>query len=304
MTTTANLPAHIAARIAARQQAGSKPSIIGNIIKGEGFSYPKISIRASRYRLVEDGVETPVGTTLDVIIVGSNPNVSKVFYAKAFDGSDGVRPDCFSNDGQKPDASIDAPVNASCLTCPHNELGSKMLPSGAKSKMCADQRHLAVVPAADPTKAYALTIPVSGMKALREYFKDLQNWGLDASEVVTELGFDDKANFPKITFTRKGYPNEKVLPRIDALVASDEVKIAVRVLAPQSAGPALAAPAAAPALPAAAPVAPVVEEGEEDDPVVVQPSPTKTKAASPAKPASGLDLSKLESEVDDLFGEE
>jgi hypothetical protein len=297
--TTANVPAHIAARIAARQQAGQKPSIIGNIIKGDGFAYPKISIRAARYRLVEDGVETPVGTTLDVIIVGSNPGISKVFYAKAFDGSDGVRPDCFSNDGQKPDASVESPVSASCLTCPHNELGSKMLPSGAKSKMCADQRHLAVVPAADPTKAYALTVPVSGMKALREYFKELQNWGLDAHEVVTELGFDDKANFPKITFTRKGYPNEKVLPRIDALVASDEVKVAIRTLAPQSAGPALAAPAA-PAAALAAPASVADPEEAEAEPVVVSPSPKKSKEVAPA----AQDFSELEKNIDDLFSDD
>lgn len=300
-TQVANVPAHIAARIAARQQAGAKPSIISSVIKGDGFAYPKISIRAARYRLVEDGVETPVGTTLDVIIVGTNPNVSKVFYAKAFDGSDGVRPDCFSNDGQKPDASVEAPVCESCLTCPHNVLGSKMLPSGAKSKMCSDQRHLAVVPAADPTKVYALTVPISGFKALREYYKELQNWGIDAHEVVTELGFDDKANFPKITFTRKGYPNDKAMERIDTLVASDDAKVALRLMAPPNA-PALAAPAAAPALAAPA-AAPIVEEGEEDDPIVVAPAP-KAEKPKAAKASAGVDISELESKVDDLFSEE
>ena len=135
----ANVPAHIAARIAARQQAGTKSSVASAIVSDNGPSIPRISIRAGRYRLNEEGVETTVGVTLDTIIVGANPRVSKVFYAKAFDASaENIRPDCWSNDGLKPDVTLEAPVHNSCADCPNNVLGSKILPSGAKSKMCAD----------------------------------------------------------------------------------------------------------------------------------------------------------------------
>lgn len=235
MSNIATVPAHIAARIAARQQAGTKSSVASAIVgNSEGSSIPRISIRAGRYRLSEDGVETTVGVTLDTIIVGANPRVSKVFYAKAFDASaENVRPDCWSNDGLKADASVEAPVHTGCADCPNNVLGSKVLPSGAKSKMCADQRHLAVVAAADPSKVYSLTVPVSGMKALREYFKDLGNYGIGPEEVITELGFDDQASFPKITFKQKGYVPEKAISRVDNLLASDSVKVATRQLAPK-----------------------------------------------------------------------
>ncbi len=247
MSTTVQVPAHIAARIAARQQAGQRSAIAEAIVK-DGLNIPRVSIRAGRYRLVDSGVETVVGTSLDVIVVGANPSVSKVFYVGAYDASaENVRPACFSNDGVRPDASVDNPVCASCATCPHNVLGSKILPSGAKSKMCADQRHLAVVPAVDPSKVYSLTVPVSGMKALREYFKELDNYGVGPEEAITELGFDDQASYPKITFKHKGYVPEKAIAKVDALVASDDVKVAVRILAPTAAGPALAAPVATPA---------------------------------------------------------
>jgi len=148
MSNIQTVPAHIAARIAARQQAGVKSTVASAIVGSDnGGGIPRISIRAGRYRLSEDGVETTVGVTLDTIIVGANPRVSKVFYAKAFDASaENVRPDCWSNDGLKPDASVEAPVHSGCADCPNNVLGSKILPSGAKSKMCADQRHLAVGP--------------------------------------------------------------------------------------------------------------------------------------------------------------
>lgn len=295
----ATVPAHIAARIAARQQAGTKSSVAAAIVS-DGPSIPRISIRAGRYRLVEDGVETTVGVTLDTIIVGANPRVSKVFYAKQFDASaENVRPECWSNDGLKPDVSVERPVHAQCADCPHNVLGSKVLPSGAKSKMCADQRHLAVVPAADPTKVYSLTVPVSGMKALREYFKELSNYGIGPEEAITELGFDDTASFPKITFKQKGFVPEKAINKVDTLLESDEVKVATRVLAPKSAGPALAAPAAQKALPAAKPAAPAVDDAYEEE--AAAPAP----AAAPAKPtvAPVKASDELSKKLDSLFDE-
>lgn len=304
MSTLANVPAHIAARIAARQQSGTRSSIAAAIVS-DGPSIPRISIRAGRYRLVEDGVETVVGTSLDTIIVGANPRVSKVFYGKAFDqAAENVRPDCWSHDGLRPDPSIEKPVHTSCADCPNNVLGSKVLPSGAKSKMCADQRHLAVVPAADPNKVYGLTVPVSGMKALREYFKELSNYGIGPEEAITELGFDDQASFPKITFKHKGYVPEKAIARVDGLLESDSVKVATRQIAPSAAGPALAAPAKAAAIAAPAPApAPVVDEAYEEEAVAAPaPKSAPAKAAKPevaAVPASD----ELKAKIDSLFDE-
>jgi hypothetical protein len=292
----ANVPAHIAARIAARQQAGTKSSVASAIVSDNGPSIPRISIRAGRYRLNEEGVETTVGVTLDTIIVGANPRVSKVFYAKAFDASaENIRPDCWSNDGLKPDVTLEAPVHNSCADCPNNVLGSKILPSGAKSKMCADQRHLAVVAAADPTKVYSLTVPVSGMKALREYFKDLGNYNIGPEEVVTELGFDDAASYPKITFKQKGYVPEKAISRIDNLLTSDSVKVATRLMAPKDAGPALAAPAAKTAI-----AAPAVDDAyEEEAPApVVAATPKSKPTVVPVKASD-----ELAAKLDSLFDE-
>ena len=292
-----NVPAHIAARIAARQQAGTKSSVASAIVS-DGVSIPRISIRAGRYRLNEEGVETTVGVTLDTIIVGAHPRVSKVVSAKAFDASaENVRPDCWSNDGLKADASIDAPVHTSCADCPNNVLGSKILPSGAKSKMCADQRHLAVVAAADPTKVYSLTVPVSGMKALREYFKELGNYGIGPEEVVTELGFDDAASFPKITFKQKGYVPEKAIGRVDNLLASDPVKVATRQMAPTAAAPALQAPKTQTTI-----AAPAVDDAYEEEaaaPAPVVSAQPKTKpTVAPVKASD-----ELAAKLDSLFDE-
>jgi len=297
------VPAHIAARIAARKSgAMAQSATMAAVVSGDGFQFPKISIRAGRFRLVEDGVETPVGINLDVVIVGANPKVSKIFYAKPYDGSaDGVRPDCFSHDGIKPDASVTAPIANGCANCPHNVLGSKITPSGAKSKLCGDQRHLAVVPAADPNKVYGLTISVAAMKNLREYFKELQNFGAVPEEVVTELGFDEQVSFPKVTFKRKGYAPASALDKLDAIANSDEVKEIVRVLPPSGSRAALAAPTPAAAAIAAPVAAPAVDDAyEEEAPAVVA-----TVAAASAKPtvAPVKASSELEGKLDALFAE-
>lgn len=232
MNQTMNVPQHIAARIAARDKSGVKSALTSAIV-GDGLDIPRISLKASRFRLVDQGVETVVGHLLDVIVVGANPRVSKVYYEAQYDSNkDNVPPSCFSTDGITPDPSVQSPVCDSCANCPFNVLGSKITPTGAKSKMCADQRHLAVVAAADPRKVYSLTVPVSGMKALREYFKDLANYNISPEEVITELGFDDEASYPKITFRQKAFVQEKALPLVDQLINSDETKIAVRLMAP------------------------------------------------------------------------
>lgn len=302
MSNQLTVPAHIAARIAARQQSGTKSSVAAAIVS-DGLSIPRISIRAGRYRLVEGGVETPVGINLDVIIVGANPKVSKVFYSGSYDpNAEATAPACFSNDGVTPDARVEAPVCSSCAACPHNVLGSKILPSGAKSKMCADQRHLAVVAAADPSKVYSLTVPVSGMKALREYFKELGNFGIGPEEVITELGFDDTASFPKITFKQKGYVPERSLSSVDELVASDDAKIATRQMEPTGA-PALAAPQrTAIAAPQPAPAAPVVDDAYEDEATVVAAQPAPQPAAKPTV-APVTASSELAAKIDNLFAE-
>lgn len=295
--STMNVPAHIAAKIAERNKTGTKSALAAAIVSESAPSIPRISMRSGRFRLVENGVETTIGTTLDVIIVGVNPRVSKVFYASAYNPeAEDKRPACFSNDGLKPDASVLNAVASSCATCPNNALGSKVLPSGAKSKLCADQRHIAVVSAADPTKVYSLTVPVSGMRALREYFQELVNYNIDPELVITQLGFDDEASYPKLTFQRKGYIPEKAFALVEQLVSSDDAKIATRELPPKNTGPALAAPEAANKIAAI-----TVEDDEaaayDEAPVVAKVKEEKPKVA----PVKASD--ELASKLDSLFDE-
>lgn len=302
-TQVAQIPAHIMARIQARQ--GAKSALLDAVVSGA--SYPKISIRAARFRLIDDGVETMVGTELDVVFVAVNPRVSKIYYDKPFTGDtdDKTPPACFSDDGINPDSSVTTPVNPDCATCAKNVRGSRVTPSGANSKACGDVRYVGVVCAADPTKVYGLTIPVSAMKAFRVYFKELSQFGLVPEEVITTLGFDAEASFPKITFKHKGYVPEKHLASLASLGVSTEAAQVIRLTNTTPALPS-ARPPAAPSKPIAAETPPPVKEkvvaAVEDKEVVVPIASAKQggKAAQAAAPTTDA-ATALEKQIDDLF---
>jgi hypothetical protein len=141
------------------------------------------------------------------------------------------------------------------------------------------------------------------MKPLRVYFQELGIYGIAPEDVVTELGFDDAASFPKITFKQKSFLPDKAISRVDALLTSDSVKVATRQLAPQAAGPAIAAPTAKQSI--AAPVAPVqqaVDDAYEDESTSVnvhQRPPTSKPVVAPVKASDEL-AAKLDSLFDEL----
>jgi len=248
--TELKVPAHIAARAAARKKAGVMSALAQAL--ASSVQPPRISIKGSRFRLVENSVETPVGIELDVVIIGANPAVSKIFYAGEWDpNAEDQRPDCASADGKRPDSDIANPVCDSCLKCPNNVLGSKIIESsGAKSKLCSDLRYLAVVPASDPSKVYALTVTVTAMKSLRQFTQTLNNYGVEINEVVTQLSFDEEASFPKVVFNKGKFLPEKAIVVVESLMHDATVLQATRedvqgaLPAPESAGAAkLEAPA-------------------------------------------------------------
>jgi hypothetical protein len=141
---------------------------------------------------------------------------------------------------------------------------------------------------------------VSGMKALREYFKDLDNYGVGPEEAITELGFDDQASYPKITFSHKGYVPEKAIAKVDTLIASDDVKVATRqITLQQSAGPALQAPAVRAAIPAPKP--PLVDDAYDEEPAAPEPVKAAKSAKPIVEPVKASD--ELAAKLDSLFDE-
>ena len=87
----------------------------------------RISIKGGVFRLMSDGKEVTSieDRHLDVIIIKAAAKVGRQFYAAAYDkDAAGAAPDCWSNDGEKPDVSSKAKQADTCMSCPQNQAGA------------------------------------------------------------------------------------------------------------------------------------------------------------------------------------
>ena len=219
------VPAHLAARVGG--QSALAQSLTGGLSSGGGDSYPRISIKGARFRIVDGDTETVLdSTTLEVVIVGANPRLSKTWYAKQWTpDSEPSAPECFSLDGIGPDPASTNPQNDLCASCPQNAWGSKVTPQGQQIKACSDLKRLAVVAADDPNgPIYLLQVTPAALKGLNQYQKELSVRGIPPEIVKTKVSFDTDASFPKLKFSFGGFLDEDTQGVVDELFGSDRVK--------------------------------------------------------------------------------
>ena len=61
----------------------------------------------------------------NAIVVGMLTNVSRIFYKEKFDpNKEATLPNCWSNNGDKPEAGASDPQHSNCADCPRNIKGS------------------------------------------------------------------------------------------------------------------------------------------------------------------------------------
>lgn len=104
----------------------------------------RISPRNGKFvRVVNGDVAGKFNAPLRVVLVGvAQANAQRTFYMKAYDPSaEATAPDCWSNDGNVPDASIKEPQSKKCETCPQNVKGSGQ----GTTRACRFERRVAVV---------------------------------------------------------------------------------------------------------------------------------------------------------------
>jgi len=151
--------------------------------------------------LLEDGKTS--APTVDVIIVGVAPFISKIYFPP-WTGAVGQPrlPICKSLKGDVPDQDASIKQATSCGICPHNEWSNKR-------KECQDHKRLAVllmpkltarVLGAPLTEPVFLKIPPGSFKVLKQYSDTLKHAGHPYFGVVTQLGFAPEQQF-QLTFT-------------------------------------------------------------------------------------------------------
>ena len=143
---------------------------------------------------------------LDVVIVNAAAKTSRSYYEGTYsEDSAGALPDCWSNDGTKPDPKSEKPQASACANCPMNVAGSGQ----GTSRACRFHRRIAVVLANNVDgDVYQLVLPSQsifgkaedGKMPLEAYARFIGGHSLSINSVVTELKFDTASATPKIIF--------------------------------------------------------------------------------------------------------
>lgn len=205
----------------------------GDLISTVSTGFPVVSIKGKIFAIVRGGDRTTMmnpkdpdspATAIEVVLLKGNKGVSKVYYAKGYqEGGEDQKPDCYSNEGVKPEDNSKNPQSKQCSTCAHNQWGSKIGDNGGKGKACQDSKRLAIAAAGLINDPYLLRVPPASIKALSEYAAALQKRNLHYSQVVTKIAFEAEAATPKLTFKAMGYLPEAAYNEVKAVVDTEVV---------------------------------------------------------------------------------
>lgn len=284
----------------------------------------------------DDGDLEPV-QTLRVVVMDYAKRRGRAYYEGAFDPEKTAMPNCWSDDGDHPDAQVEAPKSAACRTCPFSVKGSKITEAGKPVTACSQHRNIVVLPlmgnmALPPLKVkLAITslfdkqspdLEKQGWRAFENYVDFLRGSGAKhTATIATKMKFDQGANYPKVIFSAERWlePNElevvkarmedgSVASLLEADVAtstpalppaSPAVKTAVveEAPAPVAAPKPATKPATKPAKPAKPVVAPPVVEEEQEELSFELP------AAAPAPAQAATESTEIPKELQDLLSE-
>lgn len=290
-----NLPAHL------RQLDGVDETT--RALMGGGGGAKRISIEGGVWRLLVNGKEVTRNEdrAMNMVIVAAAPKVSRTFYAGVYKKGVATPPDCWSADGDLPDAKAAKPQSKTCADCPQNIKGSGQ----GGSRACRFSQRLAVVLENDiGGDVYQLSLAATsifgegepGKWPLQTYAKMIGSKGVPITAVVTEARFDTNSSTPKLTFKPVRYLETDEFNQALAKGKSEEATRAITMTVAQTDGvdsevPAAETPAVEAPKAKAAPVE--VEEAE-----VVE-EPTKRASKKEEAPAPKKDLASILDEWDD-----
>jgi hypothetical protein len=191
-------------------------------------------------------------------VVNAAPKVGRIFYAKAWSpDAEPTAPDCFSNDGNVPDAKAANPQSHNCNDCPQNVKGSGQ----GQSKACRYSRRVALVLEQDfntslEGQVYQMNLAskslfgdsVGDAMTFENYSKYLSSNGKSIDYVVTKISFNDENDNQSLLFTANRYIKRQEFDVVQKVANTEQTKALVVMTPSQADGvtkqPALAAPKA------------------------------------------------------------
>lgn len=165
---------------------------------------PHVSIEGGRFTLIDaSNAEIPVptfdptlGVYLDACIIDVNNVKSRIYYPGSYDGqAPGMRPTCFSDNGQAPSIHAESPQARSCQPDPDGTFGcklavwgSKINPNGKKVPACKETQKIALLIPGFPT-LFVLAVPPNSHSYLREYTEKCKGNDVNIANLITRISF-------------------------------------------------------------------------------------------------------------------
>jgi hypothetical protein len=194
---TQNLPAYL--------QQYEAPDVGAALSANLGSAMPPhVSIGGGRFTLIDAGnneipvptFDPQIGVYLDACIVDVNSVMSRIYFSGAYDAdAEGVRPDCWSDNGIGPSISANSPQANSCQPDPTGQhgckwavWGSKINANGKKVPACSQKQKVALLIPGFPT-LFLLAIPPNSHGPLREYVEKCKGNSTNMANLVTRISF-------------------------------------------------------------------------------------------------------------------
>lgn len=262
-----NLPAHL---------QNVKLDDFTKAFANSGGSVKRITLRGRVFRLIDGGKEIAKNTDpyMDVVIVNGSRSVQKTFYAAKYNPDETSQPDCWSSDGERPDADVADPQCGRCKECPQAAKGS----GGKDRAACRYSMRLAVTLKNNMGgDIYQLILPQKSLfgqgdidhMPFLQYAKYVAQSGYNLNMLVTRMSFDTDSDFPKLTFNKAEWLNKD---DYDLAIHQGESQIAINASKlnfnkkPEPVLPKLEAPADSAAASVAPAIAAPVKRPEKKEP--------------------------------------
>jgi hypothetical protein len=165
---------------------------------------PHVSIAGGRFTLVDaSNNELPgawfdqkLGVYIDACIIDVNEHLSRVYFSGPFDpNAEGVRPDCFSDNGVGPSTAASSPQAATCQPDPTGTFGCKWAVWGSKVSQlgksipaCSQKQKIALLISGYDI-VFLLAVPPNSHGPLREYVNLCKTYNVSISDIFTRIYF-------------------------------------------------------------------------------------------------------------------
>lgn len=184
----------------------------------------------------EDGEMENV-QVLRVVVLDYSKHRGRSYYEGAFNPDDPKQPDCWSEDGKRPHASVEQPACGTCELCPKATKGSRIV-DGREMIACAQYRMVVVVPANNlDFQPLRLRLAVTsdwdksddeavaaGWYGFQNYTDFLRANGCGyTNALITRMRFAN-TNYPKVQFARGDFLELADFQKTLAVAQTDEVK--------------------------------------------------------------------------------